>query len=128
MQTRSITPERSSRAVTCQSTRTRRRAISVHEPPKLGVGDEATLSRAGALHRLEQRGVALLRNVEPELLDLDPNRVEAALLAQDDPAGRADEVGRVRLDGRWIVKLSRHGARLAGEEVVAGDRLPGGKR
>ena len=62
-------------------------------------------------------GVTLLRHVEPELLHLDPDRVEPALLAEDDPALLADELGRVRLDRGRIVELRRDGAGLAHEEV-----------
>src|SRR3954463_4938460 len=54
--------------------------------PELVVGDEPALLYAARLHLREQLGVPALGNVEAELLHLDPGRVEAALLAEDDPA------------------------------------------
>src|SRR5204862_5660200 len=59
--------------------------VVVHEP--------AFLDRP-RLHRLEELAAALLRNLDAELVGLDPDRVRPALLAEDDPAGGAYERGR----------------------------------
>ena len=61
----------------------------------------------------------LLGDVEPELLDLDPDRVEPALLAEHDAPLRPDELGGVGLDRGRVVELRGDRARLAREEVVA---------
>ena len=66
----------------------------------------------------------LLRNVEAELRRLDPDRVEARLLAEHEHAVGGDELCRVRLDRRRVVELRRNGARLAAEERLADERLP----
>src|ERR1700752_1903053 len=111
MQTRSTLRREYLSAVTCQSN-----ASVLHprrHPPELRVGDEPRLPRPGALHGVEQRREPLLGNLEPELGGLDPDRVEAALLAEDDPPLGADELGRVRLDRRRVVELRGDGARLA---------------
>src|SRR5205807_9767127 len=55
---------------------------------------------------------------------LDPDRVDAALLTQDDPALGTDELGRVRLDRRWIVELRGDCAGLAPEQVLADEWRP----
>src|SRR5687767_7538104 len=102
--------------VTCQS--------MPGELAELGVRDEALLLRAQTLHGGEHLGVALLGELEPELLGFEPDRVEAALLAQHDPALRADELRRVRLDRRRVVELAGDRAALAREEIVPGDRRP----
>src|SRR6187431_312954 len=112
MQTRSTLRREYLSAVTCQSNATalepRRHA------PELRIGDEPALLRAGSLHRLEQLREALLGDVEAELGDLDPDRVESALLAEHDPPFRADELGGVGLDRRRVVELCGNRARLAG--------------
>src|SRR5439155_23115711 len=94
------------------------------ETPEVGVGDESALLRAERLDLLEQLGAPSLGHVEAELLGLDADRVEPALLAQHDPARGAHELGRVRLDRRRVVELSRDGSRLAREEILARDGLP----
>ena len=87
---------------------------SANERPELVVGDEPALLDAELLHRREHLGAALVGNVEPELVRLDPDRVEAALLAEHDRALRTDELGRVRLDRRRIVELRRDRAATRG--------------
>src|SRR4029077_12232261 len=76
------------------------------------------------LHPREQARPLLLGHLEPELLDLDPDRIEAALLAEHDRTLGADELGGVRLDRRRIVELRGDGARLTPEQGLAGERLP----
>src|SRR6187455_914006 len=98
MQTRSTLPREYLNAVTCQSNATVLDAC--RHAPELHIGDEPALLRAGSLHRLEQLREALLGDVEVELGDLDPDRVEAALLPEHDPPLGAHELGRVRLDRR----------------------------
>src|SRR5262245_28505376 len=118
MQTRSTLPREYLSAVTCQST------ASLHarrEAPELGGRHEPAFLRPGALHGLEQRRVQLLGDVEPELQHPDSNRVEPALLAEDDPPLSSDELGGVGLDRRRVVELRGDGARLPREEVVARD-------
>src|SRR5471032_2478917 len=66
------------------------------EVTKLVVCDEAALARAEFLHFREQLRALLLGHVEAEFLRLDANGVEAALLAEDDAALGADELGGVR--------------------------------
>src|SRR5205823_12770783 len=68
---------------------------------------------------------ALLGHVEAQLIALEPDRVEARLLAEDDPALGADERGRERLDRLRDVELAGDGAALAHEQVLADDGLPG---
>src|SRR5205823_5927709 len=68
------------------------------ERPELIVGDERALPRPELLHAREQLGTTLLGHVEVQLLGLDANRVDAALLAEDEAALRTDELRRVRLD------------------------------
>src|SRR5436190_6987402 len=89
---------------------------AIHELRELRVGDEAPLACAELLHPREQLGATLLGHVEAELLGLDPNRVEPALLAEHDAALRRDELRRVRLDRLRIVELRGDRARLALEE------------
>src|SRR6185295_2877282 len=86
--------------------------------------DEPPLARAELLHRRQQLGMAVGRDVEPELLRLQPDRVDPALLAEDDPPLGADQPRRVGLDRRRVVELARDRAALAGEEVLACDRCP----
>src|SRR5688572_15210509 len=123
MQTRSTLPREYLSAVTCQSTAA---ALDpAGEAPELGVGYEATLLRARALHGVEQGGEQLFGHVETELGDLDPDRVEAALLAEDDPALGAHEIGGVGLDRRRVLELRGDCAGLPREQVVSGHGLPG---
>src|ERR671923_924453 len=65
-----------------------------------------------------------IRSVEADLGELDPDRVEAALLPEHDLARGAHEAGRVGLDRGRVVELARDGAALAREEVIAHQRLP----
>src|SRR3954469_8758878 len=73
---------------------------------ELVVAHEAALARPELLDAREHLGIARFREVEPELLGLDPDRVEAALLAEHDPALRRHELGRVRLDRGRVVELA----------------------
>src|SRR3954470_13280134 len=75
-------------------------ASATRELAELVVGHEAALARSELLDAREHVGVAVLGQVEPEFLGLDPDRVEPALLAEHDPALGADEGGGVRLDRR----------------------------
>src|SRR5918992_5957619 len=86
MQTRSITPGLVSRALTCQSTRRlRRRApLAVDEAAELRIGHETALPRPQLLDGVEELRIPLLGKVEPEIAELDADRVEPALLAEDD--------------------------------------------
>src|SRR5574337_1074179 len=126
MQTRSTARREYRPHLTCQSTRTRRRPTG--KAAKLGVGDETALLDPGALDRLQELRIGRLGDVEAELSGLDPDRVEAALLAEDDPPLGADDLGRVRLDRRRVVELRGDRSRLPREEVVARHGLPGSKR
>src|SRR5688572_571525 len=99
-------------------------SVNGRERAELGVGDESLLARTELLHRRQQLGVAIGRDLEPELLGLQPDRVDPALLAEHDPPLGADESGGIRLDRRWIVELARNGAALAREEVLTRDRRP----
>src|SRR5688500_14057093 len=94
------------------------------EPAELGVADQPALLRPRPLHRVEQCRTALLGHVETELLDLDPDRVESALLPQHDAAFGADELGCVRLDRGRVVELRGDRAGLAREKVQPGHGLP----
>src|SRR5437764_2690095 len=76
------------------------------EVPELLVADETALAGTKLLHPGEHLRAALLGQVEPELFRLDPDRGEAALLAEDDPSLRPDELGGVGLDRRRIVELA----------------------
>src|SRR5439155_26477213 len=88
------------------------------------VADETALAGTKLLHPGEHLRAALLGQVEPELFRLDPDRGEAALLAEDDPSLRPDELGGVGLDRRRIVELARDRAALAVEVRLACHRLP----
>src|SRR5581483_9495442 len=100
-------------------------AIAVgDERAELVVGDEAPLARSELLHLREQLGATFLRHVEPELVRLDPDRVDAALLSEHDRALGRDEARRVRLDRGRVVELRRDRAGLPAEERLAGDGLP----
>src|SRR5688572_33336679 len=104
-QTRSIMLWREYPApVTCQSMGS--------QLAELVVGDEPLLLRPQPLDLAEQLGVAGLRNVEPELLRLQANRVDPALLPEHDTASRADELRGVGLDRGRVVELARDGAAL----------------
>src|SRR5829696_532164 len=91
---------------------------------ELVVGDEAPLPRPRLLHLREHVAAPGLGEVDPELLGLDPDRVEPALLPEHDPTARRDELRRVGLDRRRVVELARDRAALAAEQRVAGDGLP----
>src|SRR5215468_7468757 len=95
--------------------------------PQLLVGDEAALSRSELLDLCEQIGPALLGDVETELLDLDPDRVEPALLAEHDRALGTDQLRGVRLDRRRVVELRGDRARLTAEQRLTRQRLPRSK-
>src|SRR5689334_6632757 len=70
-------------------------ASAIDQPPELVVLDEPALSRPQLLDPGEHLGPLLLRHVQPELVRLDPDRVEAALLAEYDRPLRVHELGRV---------------------------------
>jgi hypothetical protein len=91
--------------------------------PELIVGHEPALTRTELLHAREHIRAPLLGHVEAELLRLDADRVEPALLAEDDAALRRDELRRVRLDRRRVVELRRDRTRLAPEQGLARHRL-----
>src|SRR5512146_1209878 len=93
------------------------------EAPELFVRDEAALLCSERLDAGEQIPLLLLVEIEAQLGGLDPDRVDAALLAEHDPALGGDDLRGVGLDRRRIVELARDRARLAGEEVVADQRL-----
>src|SRR6516225_4267634 len=99
-------------------------SCSGNDPPELVIRQKPTALGTELLHGGEHLRPALLGQVDPELRRLDSHRVEAALLAEHDPALGRDELRRVRLDRRRVVELARDRARLAPEERVAGDRLP----
>src|SRR3954463_15635122 len=75
-------------------------ASATRELAELVVGHEAALARSELLDAREHVGLPLLGPVAPELLGLDPDRVEPALLAEHDPALGADQLGGVRLPRR----------------------------
>src|SRR5579859_7645385 len=97
---------------------------AIDERPELVVGHKPALSCTKLLDLYEQLRAAILTDVKAELLRLDPNRVEATLLAEDDRAIGRDEARRVRLDRGRIVELRGDRARLAAEERLARDGLP----
>src|SRR3954452_20732318 len=99
-------------------------SYSANDLPELLVGDEASLLRPALLDGGQHLRAPLFGNVEPQLLGLDPDRVEAALLPQHDRAIGGDELGRIRLDRRRVVELRCDRAALTPVERVAGDRLP----
>src|SRR5436309_5128608 len=78
---------------------------ATRELPELVVGDEAALLRAELLDALEQLSLRVVVEIEAELLRLDPDRVESALLPEDDPPGGAHDRRRIRFDCRRVVKL-----------------------
>src|SRR6187200_1961547 len=78
---------------------------SSRDPLELGVRDEAALLDAERLHLGQHVGALLLGDVDAELVGLDPDRVEAALLAQHDAALGADQLARIGLDRRRVVEL-----------------------
>src|SRR3954468_24204856 len=100
--TRTLQPPRASRAAQASEliplpTTT---ASLIDEAAELVVADETAFPRAELLDPREHVGPPLLRDLQPELLGLDPDRVEPALLAEHDLALGAYQLGRVRLDGR----------------------------
>src|SRR5688500_17316737 len=126
MPTRSTLPREHLSAGTRQPTATRldppRQAAARH------AGAATALLRPYALYRLARPRLPLRRHRHPELAQHAPDRVDATLLPEDEPALGADEIGGVRLDRGRVVDLRGDRTRLAREEVVAGDRLPGGER
>ena len=94
------------------------------ELQELFVRQDAPLRRSLSLHLSQQLALPLLVKVEAELFRLDPDRIQPALLAEDDAALSADQLRRVGLDRRRIVELARDGAAFADEQVLADDRLP----
>src|SRR6266487_5329437 len=101
-----------------------RAPFALGELNELLVGQDAALRGSFGLHAPQQLALPVLVEVEPKLLGLDPDRVETALLAEDDAALGAHQLGRVRLDRGRVVKLARHGAALSDEQVLPDDRLP----
>src|SRR4051812_32367972 len=99
-------------------------ASATGELAELVAGAEAALASPGPLRARERVGPPLLGQLQPELLGLDADRVEAALLAEHDPALGGDELRRVRLDRGRVVELAGHRAALPAEERLARDRLP----
>src|SRR5690242_13236850 len=97
---------------------------AIDERPELVVGHEPALACAELLDLGQKLGAAILRDVEAELLRLDADRVEPALLAKHDRTVSRDETRRVRLDRRWVMELRRDRAGLAAEQRLAGDGLP----
>src|SRR3954447_15408613 len=96
---------------------------ATRELPELVVRDDVPLLRAQLLHLCEQVALRVVVELEAELLRLDANRVDPALLPEDDAALRGDDVGGIRLDRLRVVELARDGTRLATEEIVADERL-----
>src|SRR5918996_6547411 len=94
------------------------------EVGELLVRDEAPLLGAARLDRGEELALVVLGEVEPELGRLDPDRVDAALLAEHDRALGRDELRGVRLDRGRVVELARDRSALAAEERLADKRLP----
>src|SRR5262249_22881548 len=99
-------------------------ASAIDEATELFVVDEPTLPGAKLLDPREHLGPPLLRDVEAELLGLDPDRVESAFLSENDLALGAHELRRVRLDRRRVVELAGDPPALAAEEGFTGYRLP----
>src|SRR5262249_10162290 len=93
------------------------------ELSELVVRHEPALPRAEILDALEKLTLRVGIEVEPELLCLDPDRVEPALLAEDDASCRVDDTRRVRLHRGRVVELARDCAGLPREQVVADKRL-----
>src|SRR4051794_20104403 len=93
------------------------------ELPELVVRHDVALLRPELLHAGEQRALCFVVEVEPELLRLDPDRVDPALLAEHDSSPSRDDVGRVRLDRLRVVELACNRTRLPSEEIVADERL-----
>src|SRR5262245_54822333 len=93
------------------------------ELAELVVGDDVPLLRAALLHLREQLSLRIVVEVEPELLCLDADRVDPALLAEHDCALRRDDIGRVRLDRLRFVELARDRTGLAAEQVVTDERF-----
>src|SRR4051812_46232087 len=97
---------------------------AIGEPAELVVRHESALARAELLHLGEEVRPRVVGEAEAELLGLDPDRVESALLAEHDAALGGDKDRRIWLDRRWIVELRCNRARFAAEERLARDRLP----
>src|SRR3954471_1472224 len=99
--------------------RPRPRLPLIRQLHELVVGHETALPLAELLHTGEQRLAGLGVEVEAQLIRLDANRVDPALLAEDDPPVGADQRARVGLDRLRLVELARDGARLPREQVQA---------
>ena len=91
---------------------------------ELVVGDEPALLRAELLDSRQKLGATLLGHLEPQALGGDADRVEAALLAEHEPALGTDELAAVGLDRLRIVELGRDRTGLTREEGVAGHCFP----
>src|SRR5206468_1347922 len=65
---------------------------ATRELAELVVADDVPLLRAQLLHFREQGALRIVVQLEPELLRLDANRVDAALLAEHDAPLRGDDV------------------------------------
>src|SRR5262249_51461391 len=97
---------------------------AIEELRELCAADEPTLPGAKLLDPREHLRPPLLRDVEAELLGLDPDRVESAFLSENDLALGAHELRRVRLDRRRVVELAGDRPALAAAEGFTGYRLP----
>src|SRR4026209_738702 len=75
-------------------------ASVIDQVAELVVADEPAFPRPELLHLREHFGAPLVGNVEPELLRFDPDRVEAALLAEHDPPLGVHALRGVRPDPR----------------------------
>src|SRR5439155_1905584 len=93
------------------------------ELSELLVGDEAALGRSQFLHAYEELALLVVVEIEPELVRLDSNRIDPALLAEHDAPLGGDKVRRVRLDRGRIVELTRDRTRLARKEILSDERL-----
>src|SRR3954451_551128 len=96
---------------------------ATRELPELVVRDDVPLLRAELLHLCQQLALRIVVQIEAELLRLDADRVDPALLPEDDAALGGDDVGGVGLDRLRVVELARDGAGLAAEQVVPDKRF-----
>src|SRR5437588_388117 len=98
------------RAITAPAptTQTRRSSAGIDQLAELVVADQPVLAHAERLDLGQQGRPVILGLLEAELLELDPDRVQAALLAEHDPPRRADQLRGVRLDRRRVVELAGH--------------------
>ena len=102
-------PGRDGRRTGCRSRRRRRRRPFVTRSRCTSATNSSSvtsprLAVPSLLHAVQQVRVLVLGHVEPELLRLDPDRVDAALLAEHDRAARcatsSDEYGSID-GGSW---------------------------